>query len=50
MPMPKDGQPRRVYPKYLVCKWCKGSEHGKCPGCDCSQVHHDLALVIKEAA
>lgn len=50
MPMPKNGQPRKVYPKYLVCKWCRDLDHAKCPGCDCSQVKHDLDLVIKEAA
>ena len=50
MPKPKHGGPRKVYPKYLVCIWCREQDHKKCPGCDCSQVKHELELVLKEAA
>jgi hypothetical protein len=50
MPQPKDGGPRKWYPKFLVCKWCREHDHKRCPGCDCSQVKHQIELVLEEAA
>ena len=50
MPQPKDGGPRKMYPKNLVCIYCRRDEHSKCPGCDCSQVKHQIELVLEDAA
>ena len=50
MPQPKNGEARKWYPRNMVCIWCRGHLHEKCPGCDCSQVKHELDLVLEEEA